>query len=104
MLTAADHTEVKDAIPVLPSKRPRLPRYKFARATRLLQHRDPTSPYHPDAAGVASQLRGVRGAQSSAMAGQVRGAKWQSAVLDEDDAFGLPFCMPTQYKKPFAAS
>ena len=62
---------------------------KFARTIRLLQHRDPASPPHPGATGVASQLRGVGGAQSSAMAGEVRGAKRQSGVLDEGDAFGL---------------
>ena len=88
MLTAADDVEGTDAIPVLPSKRPPLPRAKFARASRLLQHRDPASPPHPDTSGVASQLRGVGGAQSSAMAGEVRGAKRQSGVLDEGDASG----------------
>ena len=87
MLTAADDVEV-DATPVMPSKRPPLPRSKFARASRLLQHRDPASPPHPGATGVACQLRGVGGAQSSAMAGEVRGAKRQSGVLGEGDASG----------------
>ena len=85
VLTAADDVEI-DAIPLMPSKRPPLLRSKFARASRLLQHRDPASPPHPDATGVASQLRGVGGAQSSAMAEEVRGAKRQSGVLDEGDA------------------
>ena len=63
VLTAADDVEI-DAIPVMPSKRPPPPRSKFARASRLLQHRDPASPPHPDATGFAPQLRGVGGAQS----------------------------------------
>ena len=87
VLTAADDVEV-DAIPVMPSKRPPLPRSKFARASRLLQHRDPASPPQPGATGVPSQLRGVRGTQSSAVAEEVRGAEWQSGVLDEGDASG----------------
>ena len=53
-----------------------------------LQHRDPASPPHPGATGVASHLRGVGGAQSYAMAEEVRGAKRQSGVLDEGDASG----------------
>ena len=72
----------------MPSKRPPPPRSKFTRASCLLQHRDPASPPHPDATGVASQLRGVGGAQSSAMAGEVRGAKRQCGLLDEVDASG----------------
>ena len=88
MLTAADDVEA-NAIPVLPSKRRPPPRSKFARASRLLQHRDPASPPHPCATGVASQRRGVGGAQFYAMAGKVRGAKWQSGVLDERDTSGL---------------
>ena len=87
VLRAADDVEV-DAIPVMPSKRPPLPRLKFTRARRLLQHRDPASPPHPDATGAASQLRGVGGAQSSALAEEVRGAKRQSRVLDERDVAG----------------
>ena len=89
MLTAADDFEVTDAIPVLSSKRPPLPRSKFARTSRLLQHRDSASPPHSDGTGVASQLRGVGGAQSSAMAREVRGATRQSGMLDEGDAAGL---------------
>ena len=85
--TAADEVEA-DAILVLPSKRPPLPRPNFARTSRLLQHRDPASPPHLGATGVASQLRGVGGAQSCAMAEEVRGAKRQSGVLDEGDASG----------------
>ena len=87
-LTAADDVEA-DAILVLPSKRPPPPRPKFARTCRLLQHRDPASPPHPGTTGVASQLQGVRGAKSSAMAEEVRGAKRQSGVLDEGAASGL---------------
>ena len=83
VLTAADDVEV-DAIPVMPSMRPPLLRAKCARTSRLLQHRDPASPPHPGATGVASQLRGVGGAQSSAMVEEVRGAKRQSGVLDEE--------------------
>ena len=86
-LTAADDVEA-DGILVLPSKRPPPPRSKFARTSRLLQHRDPASPPHPGATGVASQLLGVGGAQSSALAGEVRGAKRQSGVLHEGDASG----------------
>ena len=87
VLTAADDFEV-DAIPVMPSKRPPLPRSNFARASRLRQHRDPASPPHPGAIGDASQLRGVGGAQSSPRAEEVRGAKRQSGVLDEGDTAG----------------
>ena len=86
LLIAADDVEA-DAIPVvLPSKRPTLPRSKFARESRFLQHRDPVSPPNPDATGLVSQLRGVGGAQSSAMAEEVRGAQRRSGVLDEGDA------------------
>ena len=55
---------------------------------RLLRHRDLASPPHPGATGVASQLRGVGGAQSSAMAEEVRGVKRQSGVEDEGGASG----------------
>ena len=74
VLTAADDVQVH-GIPVVRSKRPPLPRSKFARASSLLQHREPASPPHPDAAAVASHLRGLGGAQSSAMAEEVRGVK-----------------------------
>ena len=70
-LTAAADVEA-DAVLVLPSKRPPPPRPKFARTSCLLQHRDPASPSHPSATGFASQLREVGGAQSSAMAKEVR--------------------------------
>ena len=85
MLTGPDDVEV-NAIPVMPSKRPPLPRSMFARASRLQQHRDQT---HAGATRVASQLRGVGGAKSSAMAEDVREAKRHSGVLDEGDASGL---------------
>ena len=87
VMTAADDVEA-DAVPVLPYKRPPPPRSMFACASRLLQHREPAWPPHPDATGVALQLRGLGGAQPSAMAEEVRGAKRQSGVLDEGDASG----------------
>ena len=80
LLTVADDVEGDDAFEVLPTKRPPLSRSRFGRASRLLQHRDPASPPHPDATGVSSQLRGVGGAQSTAMAEEML---WQSGVLDE---------------------
>ena len=58
MVPAADDVEA-DAILVLLPKRPPPPRSKFARASRLVQHRDPASPPHPGATGDASQLREV---------------------------------------------
>ena len=103
MLTAADDVKA-DAIPVLPSKRPPPPRSKLARVSRLLQHRDPATPPHPDATGVASQLRGIGCAQSCAMAGEVRGAKRQSGVLDEGDASsagGVGQSQPAEKREEF---
>ena len=102
-LIAADHV-TGDAILLLPSKRPPPPRPKFARTSRLPQHRDPASPPHPGATGVASQLRGVGGAQSSAMAEEVRGAKRQSGVLDDGDASssgGAGQSQPADKRKEF---
>ena len=64
VLTAADKVEVEDAIAVLalPPRLLPLPRSQFARASLKLQHCEPALPPHPDATGVASQLRGVGGA------------------------------------------
>ena len=88
VLTAADEVEVENAVEVLPSRRPPLPRLKFGRASCKLQHREPAMPPHPDATRVASQLRGAGGEKSPALAGRERGAKRQCAVLDEGGASG----------------
>ena len=88
VLTAADEVEVEDAIEVLPSRWPPLPRPTFARTSRKLQHGDPALPPHPDAIGVASRFGGVAGAQSSAMPGGERRAKRQSVEIDDGGASG----------------
>ena len=59
------------------------PRSRFAKASRLLHNRSPLPQPTSDATGVASQLQGMGGDKTSAMAGGIALTKRRGRELDE---------------------
>ena len=67
LVAQSEEVKVIDAFPVRPSTRGAPPRSRFAKASRLRQHRKPAPKRTSDATGVAPQLRGMRGEIASDM-------------------------------------
>ena len=84
----SEEVKIVDAFPVQPSTRPLPPRSKHAKASRLLGCSSPVPQPTSDAAGVATQLRGMGSEKTSAMTEGTARTNRRGRELDEGLGYG----------------